>query len=118
MFKNFAGAALAIAMVLVLTSAMTFASGGSGGGGGGGGSGGAKPSIASGYILSLDYDTGVMTVGFGYYGLPTMIVVSPKSQLKLNNVNCTLDHLQIGDAAVAQYNRDSFEIITLSATGP
>ena len=98
---------LTVAWMLLGTFAVLAAPGdvqGAGGSGGGGG-GSVKPLElrVTGYITAIDYDTGLVQVGVSYYGSGT-VWVTATTKISLDNVNCSLDALEVGDWAEVRYD--------------
>lgn len=90
-----------IAVIAIGQSTGVSAKGGSGGGGGGG-STKVVESRVTGYCTFLDYDSGIVTIGASYYGTGSL-VVTPDTDISLDNVSCFLDDLVLGDWVEARY---------------
>ncbi|MFO1459827.1 MAG: hypothetical protein U1G08_10490 [Verrucomicrobiota bacterium] len=115
------GASLLTAFVTLLLAFVAFtppavqaAGGGSGGGSGGGGSTVLEVRV-TGYITAIDYANQTLTVGASYYGTGKLLVTSA-TKISLNNVNCSLNQIKLGDWAEARYNWTTKEATKLSVT--
>jgi hypothetical protein len=95
-------ASVAVFALMAISQPMTAsAKGGSGGGGGS-----AKPveSRVTGYATSVDYDRSHISIGASYYGSGSLLV-TPDTSISMDNVNCSLDELQLGDWVEARFVR-------------
>jgi hypothetical protein len=116
------GASLMTAFVTLLLAFVAFApsavqaAGGSNSGGGGGGGGSTILEVrVTGYITAIDYVNQTLTVGASYYGTGKLLVTSA-TKISLNNVNCSLNQIKLGDWAEARYNWTTKEATRLSVT--
>ena len=118
------GASLLTAFVTLLlafaslTPSSVQAAGGGGGGGGKSAGGGATTIVESrvtGYITAIDYVNQTLTVGASYYGSGKLLVTSA-TKISLNNVNCSMNQIKLGDWAEARYNWATKEATKLSVT--
>lgn len=94
-----------LAAIALAQPAGVSAKGGAGGGGNGGGGGGSTKPVESrvtGYVTFLDYDSELITIGASYYGTGSL-VITPDTDISLDNVNCSLDDLALGDWVEARY---------------
>lgn len=105
---------LLLAFVAFTPSAVQAAGANSGGGGGGGGSTILEVRV-TGYITAIDYVNQTLTVGASYYGTGKLLVTSA-TKISLNNVNCSMNQIKLGDWAEARYNWYTKEATKLSVT--
>lgn len=108
---------LTVALMLVGTFAVLSVPGdaqGAGGSGGGGGSSKPLELRVTGYITSIDYDTGLVQVGVSYYGTGT-VRVTATTKISLDNVNCSLDMLEVGDWAEVRYDANTKDANKIAA---
>ena len=106
---------LLLAFVAFTPSAVQAAGANSGGGGGGGGGSTIVESRVTGYITAIDYANQTLTVGASYYGTGKLLVTSA-TKISLNNVNCSMNQIKLGDWAEARYNWTTKEATKLSVT--
>lgn len=94
-------ASVAVAMLPNLASA----AGGSKSGGGGGGGGSVQPfeGRVTGYVTAIDYTNSTITIGASYYG-NGKLTVNSSTKISMDNVNCGLDGLVLGDWVEARYD--------------
>lgn len=72
-------------------------------------------SRVTGYATAIDYSAGTITVGASYYGSGAL-VVSKSTSISLNNVNCSLNEIKVGDWVEARYVWSTKEATKLSVT--
>ncbi len=111
-------ATLLLAFAAFTPSSVQAAGGGGGGGGGKSGGGGATTSVESrvtGYITAIDYTNQTLTVGASYYGSGKLLVTSA-TKVSLNNINCSMNQIKLGDWVEARYIWTTKEATKLSVT--
>lgn len=106
---------LLLAFVAFTPSTVQAAGGGGGGKSGGGGATTIVESRVTGYITAIDYTNQTLTVGASYYGSGKLLVTSA-TKISLDNLNCSMNQIKLGDWAEARYNWTTKEATKLSVT--
>ncbi len=102
--------ALIVAFTVSMMPTQSLAAGGSNAGGGGGGTPKPLELRVIGYVTSINYVNSTVTIGASYYGSSGLKVTS-STGISLNNINCSLGSILLGDWAEARY-----EYFTKNAT--
>lgn len=86
----------------IATPTKSFAAGKSKGGGGGGGGSTVSEARVTGYVTAIDYANSTLSIGASYYGSGALHITSA-TKISLDNLNCSLEQLQLGDWVEARY---------------
>ena len=87
----------------ITTPTRSFAAGKSKGGGGGGGGGSTVVEArVAGYVTAIDYANSTLSIGASYYGSGALHITSA-TKISLDNLNCSLEQIQLGNWVEARY---------------
>lgn len=86
----------------ITTPTRSFAAGKSKGGGGGGGGSTVVEARVTGYVTAIDYANSTLSIGASYYGSGALRITSA-TKISLDNLNCSLEQIQLGNWVEARY---------------
>lgn len=86
----------------ITTPTRSFAAGKSKGGGGGGGGSTVVEARVTGYVTAIDYANSTLSIGASYYGSGALHITSA-TKISLDNLNCSLEQIQLGNWVEARY---------------